>query len=234
MHNTLSRPLEGLEMDNTLIDLTGHFGKALAQRIYACAIIMAESAELIDEEGNPDIAMGTRYTIGALKRMRRQATKHCTWIDAVDRLENEQVEGRHYGMAPGALNRDIKRIETINQNDYVSIKEGKETVVKTGKAVERAMAKEKEIKAVSMVAQVIAEEGERYNTDPEAQTMASMWVKEYMNSVSKTKRTFLAKVLNDFKARKEIDRPTMRNLSNRYTPENVKPVDFLELLARYA
>jgi hypothetical protein len=221
-------------MDATLNGLVEHFGKALAVRIYACAVIMAESAELTDDEGNYDVAMGARYTIGALKRMRRQATKHCTWNDAIDRLENEQVEGRHYGMAPGPLNLDIKRIETINANDYTSVQNGIVTEVKTGKAYERGVAKEKEIKAVSMVAQVIADESERYNTDPEAQLQARVWVKAYMASVSRTKATFLSKVLADFKAHKEIDRATMRNLSNRYTPDNVKPVDFIELLARYA
>lgn len=217
-------------VNETYTNLVSHFGKALANRIYACAMIVQEEKEFVDEEGNADMATATRYTIGCVKRMLRQATRKLSWVDAVERLETEQVEARHYGMST-AFSRDIARIERINADGYEAVKADGATVhVATGK---EAKAERKAV-AVSKVMLTLEAESHRYDESAQAQAEVKQWVAEYLATASRTKLTFLYRVVAEFRAGQDVSEEDRKNISRRYVPRGVKPMEFVELFARYA
>ncbi len=214
-------------------DLVSHFGKALANRVYACAMIMADGHEdLTDENGEPDMAKAVRYTIGAVKRMLRQATKKVTWLDAVERLEAEQVEARHYGMAT-VFSQDIARIEAYNQLDEADQKASGYT--RAGMAlVGKAHKAERKASAVSKIMLALEAESTKYDDDTETQTQVKEWVAEYIGVCSRTKLAFISRIVKAYKEQEEITEADRKHISRRYAPRGVKPLEFVELLARYA
>lgn len=189
-------------MNATYTGLVEHFGKALATRIYSCAMLMG----VYEEEG---IEVAVRYTIGALKRMRRQGTKHVSWTDVIERLENEQVESRHYSIAT-ALTQDIKRIEEWNKQS------------------------ESEHKAANFVLQAVQAEEDRYNTQPEEQMQVREWVKAYWENIGTRKSVYLSRVVNQYRKGVALTARQSEAIIHRYSPKGVRTTEFLELMIRYA
>lgn len=182
--------------------LVDHFGVELATRIYSCAML----THIYEAQG---IAVAVRYTVGILKRMRKQRTTHTTWAECVDRLEMEQVEGRHYSMDTAA-NSDIQRIEAYNKQTNA------------------------ERKAVGYVMQAVQAEQDRYNNSPEEQLQVKLWVEAYLSGLPSGKCAYLARVLRTYKARKELGRKTAENLRINYAPRGVGAATFVEVIAKYA
>jgi hypothetical protein len=81
-----------MNANEVLAGLIEHFGKGLAHRIYACAMIQNDKME----EKMPE-ADCVRYTVGIIKRIRKQGMVHghMSWAHAIERLEDEQLAQRH-------------------------------------------------------------------------------------------------------------------------------------------
>jgi hypothetical protein len=211
-------------MEKTFENLAVHFGNDLAARIYGCAIIMRDNSSKLDGATDEE---AIRFTIGALKRRRIQGGKKVlTWLEAVEKLELEQDEDRHYGMVQ-YVDRDIKRIEAINRNDYV---DSNGATVATGKHARE----EAEARAANMMAQALQVQHDRYNADPVEALAVKEWVSQYMANISRTKLSFIRKVMADIQAGKGISRNDAQNIRLHYVPKGVQADDFMELIARYA
>jgi hypothetical protein len=189
-------------MNTVYRGLVEHFGKDLGTRIYGCAMLF----EVYEEQG---IEVAVRYTIGALKRMRQQGTRKVSWADAVDRLEHEQVESRHYSLG-SALSRDVKRIEDWNKQSTA------------------------EHKAAQYVIQAIEAEQDRYNRAPEEQLAVKAWVEAYRASLSTRKANYLDNVVAHWKKGEEATRRVKKTIVMRYAPVGVGFDAFVEVLAKYA
>lgn len=213
-----------MEKNTVYANLVEHFGKGLAARIYACAMIMQENTEKLADE---EMETVVRFTIGALKRRRIQGgRKVLTWLEAVEKLELEQDEGRHYSMSAYA-DRDIKRIEAINRDGY-------EDAQGNHIAGGREAQKDNEARAVAMLAHALQEQHNRYNADMADQLTVKVWVGQYMANITKTKLAFIRRVLADVQAGKGISRNDAQNIRLRYVPKGVQADDFIELISRYA
>jgi hypothetical protein len=188
-------------MNSAYNGLRDHFGASLAKRIYSCAMLM----KVYETDG---IEVAIRYTIGALKRMRQQGTKRVLWIDAVERLENEQVEGRHYNVVT-AFSQEVKRIEDWNKQS------------------------ESEHKAARFIVQAIEAEQERMTNSVEDTTAVKLWIAQYWASVSTRKSVFLGKAMRAYQ-KGALSQKMSNSLKVNYTPRGVGPLDFVELLVRYA
>lgn len=213
----------------TAIDnLVKHFGQDNAMRIYACAMIMADS----NAKCAGDVEIGIRMTVGALKRIRRTGYTVITWAQAIDKLENEQDEGRHYNMCAGnAVSADIARIEQANGSDYVSIVNGVSTVV--GMEVDKEQKADNAARAIAIIQHMLSEAACAHADNEENQRSAREWVAQYWATISARKRQFLRLVLTDYCGDVELPEPVRKNISSRYAPKGVKPMEFVELLARY-
>lgn len=213
-----------------LAGLVDHFGKANALRIMACALIMAQSSD----KARGDIEIAVRMTIGALKRIRRHGGyKLISWAMAIEKLEGEQDEGRHYGLGgKSSLMVEVARIERANDDSYVSIMHGVEQVIDT-KAQAKQEVKDNEAMAVAMIHTMIQQEAIKYQEDQEAQIAAKEWVAQYWHNVSETKRKFLTVVMHDYCNVKGISEVNRDNLRKRYVPRGVKVDDFVEVLVKY-
>lgn len=211
-------------MMNTYENLREHFGDQLAARIYGCALIMRDNTEKL---ADADDETAVRFTIGALKRRRIQGgRKVLTWLEAVEKLELEQDEGRHYGIAQYA-DRDIARIEAINKHGYTN-RDGVD--ITTGPQARQ----EAQAAAVAKLALMLQVEADRYNADPVMQAAVKQWVADYMANVSKTKLAFIRRVSADIEAGRGISRNDAQNIRLRYAPAGVSAGEFMELIARYA
>jgi hypothetical protein len=214
-----------MEKNTVYENLVEHFGELLAARVYACAVIMRDNSEKLEGE-NDETAV--RFTIGALKRRRIQGGRRVlTWIEAVEKLELEQDEGRHYGLVHH-VDKDIKRIEHINKYGY---EDATGAHVATGEEAR----KENAARAAGKLAMALQAEHDRYNADPVDNIMVRAWFADYLANMTKTRMAFIGRVLADIRAGKDIARTDMQNISMRkYAPEGVKPAEFVELLRRYA
>jgi hypothetical protein len=207
-------------MENTILQgLIGHFGSANALRIYACGTIMANNSGVAIDESV------VRMTIGALKRIRRDnGWGIMPWSMAIEQLEAEQDEGRHYRLGPPSpIAIEAARIGQVNQPAY------RNPLVKA-KAKAKAAVKAACIQAIHtrvLMAQ------EYHNQDMDTQAIVAAWVDEYWQTISNTKRCYLHAAISAYRAREAISEDVRKNISKRYTPKGVKPMEFLELLARY-
>lgn len=192
--------------DDTMTNLTVHFGKDMAMRFYACALIFQEDKANTDKPLET-IEDAVRFTVGAVKRVRRQAVHHLTWDEALDKLEQEQVESRHYGVS-GLLSREVKRIEKENGESYT------------------------QVKLANTVMRKIEAEAEKYGADVAEQAGVSLFIKSYVASLSDRARLTVIRMLKR-KQGKPMTGAQCTALS-RIAPTNVKPADFIELVRRYA
>lgn len=215
-------------MENTILaGLVDAFGKSLAMRIYACAIIMLDTSEKVETMED-----AVRYTIGALKRTRRQGgRKSYSYEQAVTMLEDEQSEGRHYSVpnyTPTTM--EIRRIEAIN-----ALEEGEELKVSKYDPAKReeARARKAKVESYAVMACVAEYEEKEENANPERLALIKDYVAHYVDGLTSKRRAFVQSVVDMVRKGFTPDRSAMRNLSNRYVPDNFTPTEFVELLARY-
>jgi hypothetical protein len=216
-------------MDNTekvFDNVSQAFGQQLAARIIACAMIKEEDLPDTQRDGTGWTAESVvRFTIGVIKRMRRQAIENgqsMTWEDAVERLEMEQVEGRHYafkGSLSRAFNAQVKM--EAERNEWADVETFRRSLNK----------------GVDMWSVKVEAEAERLQDINNAQydaVDAKIWVESFMNQLTAKRRAWFGNVLSAYRKGTPLTTPQSNAISRRYTPEGVKPREFMELVARYA
>ena len=199
------------------------FGKVLAARLIACAMLNKESMERAAEW---DEETAVRYTIGMVKRMRRQSIENgqnMTWESAIERLENEQVEGRHYTFK-GSLSRAFGyqvRMES-ERNEWADVETFKRSL-------------DKGTDMWSVKVEVEAERMAEVQNESDVNAVdAKVWVETYMATLTAKRRAWFSGVLSAYRRGDMLTKLQSTVLSNRYTPEGVKPSEFMELVVRYA
>lgn len=199
--------------DSTLDNLTEKFGKLLAKRIYAASYIQLEKLSDKAKDGEViDLIDAIRYTIGMIKRMRRQSIEgggNMSWANAVDRLEDEQMEGRHY-VFKSAVGREAAKVAKVNSATY--------KVAKWSAMIE------------ADAERVQAE----YASKATEQVEASVWMHSFLESLSRKRLAWFTGVLAGLRRGVELTLRQRQAISNRYTPSGVKPEEFVELAIRYA
>jgi hypothetical protein len=206
--------------DAVLDNLQSKFGRILAARIYACALIQLVKMQAKADENETgdvlDISDAVRYTIGMAKRMRRQAIEHngrMTWDNAVDRLEAEQVEVRRHVFAPATVRANI-----------AAEREAYDAMTKAEYAARWSLKVEVEAEAVQ----------ERVVTNASEASDASLVIQSFMASLTRKRFAWFSAVIDGLRRGVELTRRQAQAIANRYTPEGVKTADFVELAVRYA
>jgi hypothetical protein len=199
-----------------------HFGRDMAMRVMACGLLMASKTA---EKGHGDMAGGIRIAIGALKRIRRaNGYKLLPWRVAIEQLEAEQDEGRHYSMTlPSPTHIEAARVGAVNNPHYTN------PLIKA-RAKSKATVKAACMQAIH--ARVSAEQ-DVYDQHIDEQCQVREFVEEYWQTISNVKRAYLHSALCSYRAQETIGEDVRKNISKRYAPKGVKPMEFLELLARY-
>lgn len=202
------------------------FGQQLAARIIACALIKEESLPDTQRDGKDWNAESVvRFTIGVIKRMRRQAIENgqrMSWEDAVERLEMEQVEGRHYTFK-GSLSRAFGfqvRME-VERNEWADVETFRKTL-------------NKGVDMWSVKVEAEAERLQERNDNMHEAVEAKVWVESFMNQLTAKRRAWFGNVLSAYRKGTPLTTAQSNAISRRYTPEGVKPREFMELVARYA
>lgn len=213
-------------MSPAYFGLRAHFGAVLGARIYACAIIQGE--KLAAKEGNEDMDESDfiRFTLGMVKRMRRQATENgqsMTWDNAVERLEMEQVEGRHY-----AFKGSLSRVFTQQVNAEAERQSWAEvdTFAKSlaGKCTMWSIKVEEE--AERLEAMVIDKASDASD--------ASIMLAEIFASWTPRRLSWFTRVLAGIRRGAELTKAQRDTISGDYTPKGVTATEFVELAVRYA
>lgn len=219
-----------------LASLIVHFGHDLAMRIYASAIITQDTWEKEDI----DMAQAIRITIGMVKRIRRIGYKLLTWAEAVDRLEREQEEGRHYSASSHAstLARECKAIEARNDDTYTKIVDGESVMVgevKTEKNEKIAKtAKTQKEKEIAIFLELCLKHDDFVNeyADHDKAIMIKDWVKNYWLTMSDKKRKFLKSCVKTVNKGESLSHKQCDNLA-KSCPKGVKPLELIEIINRY-
>jgi hypothetical protein len=212
---------------NELLDnLTTHFGVLLASRIFACALIQGE--KLAEREGMEEMDEGdyVRFTIGMVKRMRRQAIENgqsMTWENAIERLEHEQVEGRHYSFK-----------STLGRAFSSQVK-AEENRIKAREGAYKAEAKESGVSVWSLKVEV---EAERLQEDMSTKAVnasdVSMMLIGIMSKWTTRRRAWFVKVMDGLRNGAELTASQRATITGDYAPQGVTATEFVELVARYA
>lgn len=205
-------------------DLSKAFGKELAARIIACAIFQAEKLE--GREGFEEDSAVLRFTIGMVKRMRRQAIENgqvMTWENAVERLEVEQEEGRHY------------TFQSSLGRAFASQVRAEEKRIK---AREKGYVKEAEVKGVSVWSLKVEIEAERlqeavYTKASEASDVSIMLAGIFA-SWTPRRLSWFKKVLSGLRRGAELTKSQRDTITGDYAPKGVTASEFVELAVRYA
>ena len=198
---------EGIDKAELLAGLVGKFGRELGASIYACSALNCAKVEKL--EGDMESAI--RYTIGTVKRMRVQAMENgrpTTWAYAVERLEMEQVEGRHY-TSPNALSRTVARINKINHQEEIDVKRSEQEAV------------------IRELAYKIVQAEEESGEDMVNQIAVRVWIQSYKNALTRTRLGWLSKVIAQIKKGDPVTVRQAKTIGNSYTPEGVKPSEFV-------
>lgn len=217
-------------MDNieSVVDsVVDSFGNELGRRILACAIIKESTLPETQKDGSEWTAESVvRFTVGIIKRMRRQAIENgqrMGWAEAVERMEMEQVEGRHYSFK-GSLSRAFG-----HQVAMEAERQGWNEV----EALRLSLAEGKDIWSVKVEAE--AERLQAVNdTHATDEVDARLYVETFMNALTAKRRAWFGNVLSAFRKGTPLTTRQSQAISNRYVPEGVKPAEFMELVVRYA
>lgn len=205
-------------------DLSKAFGKVLAARIIACAMLQAQAME--EREGFEEEDAVLRFTIGMIKRMRRQSIDSglpMTWENAVDRLEAEQEEGRHY------------QFQSSLGRAFASQVKNEERRIKSREKGYVAEAQRLGVSVWSLKVEVEAErlQEEMYTKAADASDVSIMLAGIFAKWTPRRLQWF-RKVLAGLSRGAELTRSQYKTIQGDYTPQGVTASEFVELAVRYA
>ena len=223
---------------NQISRLREYFKGDLPARIYACALIIQE--DKIDDETGEQITVehAVKITIKALKKKIAIGAKG--YAQAIEWLEDAQSGAMRHSLPMGATARDVYRIECINSDDCVSSVHGTMGTaykpVNLDKSIKAHKAsyqrKVDSTRACTKLAYSIATEETELRYDQDTQTVR-LWVSDYMDTLTDKKRATLSNIVSLYKG-DVLSENNADLIRVRYTPEGVKPREFLELIARYS
>jgi hypothetical protein len=211
--------------------LIAYFGRDLGMRVYACAMIAKSDTDKLD-----DTISAIRYTIGCLKRIRRTGFGGLrTYAEAVEMLEIEQTEGRHYKLAmPSKLARECADIASRTSDSYTRIRYDVVQEIDP-EAEARQARKDRHAMAMAMLMSIVEADSTKYANSTENAGVAREWIVEYWQTLSTTKRKRLTAIVKQYMAGNlPADTPDYETIRKNYAPKGVPVNDFLELIVRYA
>lgn len=205
-------------------DLRKAFGKTLAARIVAASMIQAEAME--GKEGFEEEDAVLRFTIGMIKRMRRQAIENgngMSWLEAVERLEVEQEEGQHYTFQ-SSLGRAFSS-QVKNEERRIKARERG--------YVERAQHEGRSVWSVKV--EVEAERLEAAMTEKAVDASdVALTLEGIFNKWTPKRLSWFRKVLAGVRRGEQLTAAQRVNITQSYAPEGVTATEFVELAVRYA